>query len=166
MKSLNSLLALVAIGLVASPGIQAQNKTEPSSPTGAAARAQDSQRGPGAGQQGAGQMMNPEARVAALDRAVTLTPEQKTSITAIYTKARDEAGYDSGNPEANREKMQQSMQSTRSQVMALLTPEQKAKFEAMPQQGGMHGGPEGKAPHAGGQGQKTGDQSKAKNQSQ
>ena len=115
-------------------------------------------------------MMNPEARIEQLDRAVGLTPEQKTSIAAIYANARDEvqASRGSGDPQANREKMQQTMQSTRSQVMSLLTPEQMAKFEAMPRQGGMRGGPEGKGPKAGGKGKgpKGGGQGKGKNRGQ
>ena len=36
-------------------------------------------------QGGGGMRMTPEARVAAIDKAVTLTDDQKTKITAMYT---------------------------------------------------------------------------------
>ena len=86
-------------------------------------------------------MMTPEARVAALDKAVTLTDEQKAKITAMYTadmkKMQDlRAAQD---PDM-RTKMMAMRTDENSQIKALLTDEQKTKFDAflasMPQRGG------------------------------
>ncbi len=95
-------------------------------------------------------MMTPEARVAAIDKAVTLTDDQKTKITAIYTadmkKMQDlRAAQD---PDM-RTKMQAMRADENTQIKALLTDDQKPKFDAylasMPQgRGGGGGG--GQAP--------------------
>ena len=90
-------------------------------------------------------MMTPEARVAAIDKAVTLTDEQKAKITAMYTadmkKMQDlRAAQD---PDM-RTKMMAMRTDENSQIKALLTDEQKTKFDAylasMPQRGGGGGG--------------------------
>jgi periplasmic protein CpxP/Spy len=85
-------------------------------------------------------MMTAEARVQQLDEALTLTADQKTKVTAIYAKAQEDMRAmmrdGGGDQQANREKMMESMRTTRDQVRALLTDEQKAKFDAMPQRGG------------------------------
>ena len=93
--------------------------------------------------------MNADARVQQLDRALTLTADQKTQIKGIYAKAEEDMRAlmrdGGGDQQANRAKLRDSMQSTRDQVRALLTDEQKTKFDAMPAAGGQRGrGAEGK----------------------
>lgn len=89
---------------------------------------------------GKGGQMTVEARVDRLDQAVTLTAEQKTKITALY-KAQQEK-LQAIPQEERREKGMALMQETQKQVRALLTAEQQAKFDAMPQwgRGGQGGG--------------------------
>lgn len=99
-------------------------------------------------------MMSPEARVEQLDKAVSLTAEQKTKITEIYTKAQEDMraamrGGGGGDREAMREKMMDAMRKTREQVRALLTDEQKTKFDAMPQRGGGDQGGRGRGKRGG-----------------
>ena len=88
---------------------------------------------------GKGGQMTAEARVDRLDQAVTLTADQKTKITALY-KAQMEK-LQAIPQEERREKGQALMQETQKAVRALLTAEQQAKFDAMPQMG--RGGPGG-----------------------
>ncbi len=92
--------------------------------------------------------MNADARVQQLDRALTLSADQKTEIKAIYSKVEEgmrAQTRDGGDQQANRAKLRDTMQSTRDQVRALLTDEQKSKFDAMPQAGGQRGrGSDGK----------------------
>jgi Spy/CpxP family protein refolding chaperone len=135
MKTSQSFSLLVAIGALFVAGVQAQDQTAPS----------EGQRGKGRG----GQMMSPEARVEQLDKALTLTDDQKTKIKDIYTKAADDMraamkeGRD-GDREAARAKMMEKMRATRDQVRALLTDEQKKKFDEMPQRGGGDQGGRGR----------------------
>ena len=95
--------------------------------------------------------MTPEARVAAIDKAVTLTDDQKTKITAIYTadQAKMTALRTAQDPDM-RTKMMAMRTDENTQIKALLTDEQKPKFDAylasMPQGRGPGGG--GGAPPA------------------
>ena len=112
-------------------GVQAQDQKAPS----------EGRRGRGGQEQGGrGQMPSPEARVEQLDKALSLTDEQKTKIKEIYTKAGEEMRAamkeGGGDREAARGKMMERMRATRDQVRAVLTDEQKKKFDEMPQRGG------------------------------
>jgi Spy/CpxP family protein refolding chaperone len=117
-------------------GVQAQDQKAPSE----GRRGKDGQ--------GRGQMMSPEARVEQLDKALSLTDEQKTKIKDIYTKAGEEMRAamkeGGGDREAMRGKMMERMKATQDQVRALLTDEQKKKFDEMPQRGGGDRGGRGK----------------------
>jgi Spy/CpxP family protein refolding chaperone len=73
---------------------------------------------------GGGQMTT-EARIEALDKAVTLTADQKAKIKAIYDKV----------AAVPQEERRAKMTEARDAVRALLTAEQQAKFDAMPQPG-------------------------------
>ena len=92
--------------------------------------------------------MNPEKmiehRVAMLDKALSLTPDQKTAITALYTEQSqkmraemqqmraDKQGKEQPKPEdmqARREAMKAEQEAVDAKVAALLTDEQKVKFE-------------------------------------
>jgi protein CpxP len=107
---------------------------------------------------GGGGRMTPEARVAAIDKAVTLTDDQKTKITAIYTadqaKMADIRNSSNGDMQTMMTKMQAMRTDENNQIKALLTDEQKPKFDAylasLPQRGGRGGGgaPAGGAPPA------------------
>lgn len=140
MKTLKQTLIALTIGLLAASFASAQDDA---TKRGEGRRGRG---GPPAEGQGRGQMMNPEARVEQLDRALTLTADQKTKIKGIYAKTQEEMrsmmrnGRDAGGDQsANREKMQKLMQSSRDQVRALLTDEQKKKFDAMAPGGGGRG---------------------------
>ncbi len=95
--------------------------------------------------QGGGMRMTPEARVAAIDKAVTLTDDQKTKITAMYTADMKKmmALRDAQDPDM-RTKMMAMRTDENTQIKALLTDDQKPKFDAyvasMPQGRGPGGG--------------------------
>lgn len=103
---------------------------------------------------GGGGRMTPEARVAAIDKAVTLTDDQKTKITALYTADQKKmqdlmAAQD---PDM-RTKMMAMRTDENTQIKALLTDDQKPKFDAylasLPQRGGGgQRGPSGPPPAA------------------
>ena len=106
--------------------------------------------GPGGGQRGGGRGMSPEQQVARLEEAVgKLTDDQKTKITAIYTKQREKMREmmenQSGPPDdAARAKMQEAGKAVRAEIRALLTADQQTKFDAMPPPRGPGGrGPGG-----------------------
>ena len=104
---------------------------------------------------GGGMRMTPEARVAAIDKAVTLTDDQKTKITALYTADMKKmmALRDAQDPDM-RTKMMAMRTDENTQIKALLTDDQKPKYDAyvasMPQGrrggGGGQGGPPPAAP--------------------
>jgi Spy/CpxP family protein refolding chaperone len=149
MKNPKALALLLSLGLLGSGLLHAQDQN----PSGEGRRGKG-----GSAEGGRGAMMSPEARVEQLDKALTLTAEQKTKITAIYTKSAEEmraAMRDGGGDrEAAREKMMAAMQKTRGEVRALLTDEQKKKFDDMPQRGGGDQG--GRSGGGGGDGGKRG----------
>jgi Spy/CpxP family protein refolding chaperone len=96
-------------------------------------------------QGGGGMRMTPEMRVDSIDKAVTLTPDQKTKIMEIYTA--DQKKMDdlraAQDPDM-RTKMTGMRADENTQIKALLTPEQNTKFDAyvasMPRRGGGGGG--------------------------
>ena len=109
MKSPKFLIPVLILGLIASASLsQAQEK-----------------KGRGG--------MNPEARVEQIDKAVTLTADQKTKILAILEKAREE--MQAIPKEERKDKMADMMKAQNAKVRAVLTPEQQAKFDALPQGG-------------------------------
>ena len=76
----------------------------------------------------------PEQRIERLETAVgTLTAEQKKKITDIYAKSAEKMAN------ASQEERGTMMQAVQKEVRAVLTAEQQAKFDAMPQ-GGKGGG--------------------------
>ena len=97
---------------------------------------------------GGGGRMTPEARVAAIDKAVTLTDDQKTKITAIYTDDQKKM-MDMRNSGEDMQTLMPKIQAMRAEentkIKALLTDEQKPKFDAylaaQPQRGPGGGGP-------------------------
>jgi len=99
---------------------------------------------------GGGMRMTPEARVAAINTAVTLTDDQKTKITAIYTAdAKKMQDLMAAQDPDMRTKMTAMRTDENTQIKALLTDEQKPKFDAylaaQPQRGGGRGGAGGGA---------------------
>jgi protein CpxP len=94
---------------------------------------------------GGGGRMTPEARVAAIDKAVTLTDDQKTKITALYTAdAKKMADLRAAQDPDMRTKMMTMRTDENTQIKAMLTDDQKSKFDAylaaMPQGRGPGGG--------------------------
>ena len=102
---------------------------------------------------GGGMRMSPDDRVASLDKAVTLTDEQKTKIKAIY-EADMKKMMDLRNSGEDRStmmpKMMQMRQDENTQIKALLTDDQKPKYDAyvasMRRGPGGPGGPGGGSP--------------------
>ena len=98
-------------------------------------------------------MMSPDERVAQLDKALTLTEEQKTKIKDIYTKSGEEMRAvfreSGGDREAARNKMMELMRKTREDIRALLTDEQKKKFDELPQRGAGDQGGRGRGKRGG-----------------
>lgn len=90
-----------------------------------------------------GHDMNPEKaiemRVERLDKELGLTPEQKTAITAIFTrqaeqmKAKREQMSQNGE-RPSREQVRAQAQQLDAEVEAVLTAEQKAKYATLKQQ--------------------------------
>jgi Spy/CpxP family protein refolding chaperone len=96
---------------------------------------------------GGGMRMTSDQRVANLDKAVTLTDDQKVKVKAIYDADQKKmqdlmAAQD---PDM-RTKMMAMRQDERTQIRTLLTDDQKTKFDAMPQRGPGGGGGGGAAP--------------------
>lgn len=95
---------------------------------------------------GGGRMqMTPEAQVAALDKAVTLTDDQKTKATAMYTAdAKKMADLRASQDPDMRTKMMAMRTDEQTQIKAMLTDDQKTKYAAylasMPQGRGGGGG--------------------------
>ena len=102
-----------------------------------------------------------EKRVERLAEALSLTAEQKTQITKMYTEemqgmgkekiARKEPGEkpDEATMKAHKEEMKAKRDAVNARIEALLTPEQAAKFAEMQKHEGMrghHGPKHGKAP--------------------
>jgi Spy/CpxP family protein refolding chaperone len=91
---------------------------------------------------GGGRGMTAEAQVARLDEALALTADQKTKITAIFAKVQEKI---QALPQEERmAKGQELRTAANKEVRALLTPEQQAKFDAMPPPGRGGGGGRGK----------------------
>lgn len=94
---------------------------------------------------GGGMRMTPEMRVAAMDKAVTLTPEQKTKITALLADDQKKmmALRDAQDPDM-RTKMTAMRADENTKIKAMLTDDQKTKYDAylasMPQGRGPGGG--------------------------
>ena len=100
--------------------------------------------------QGGGGMgrMTPEARVAAIDKAVTLTDDQKTKITAILTddqKKMADMRASGEDMQTLMPKIQAMRADENTKIKALLTDDQKPKYDAylasQPQRGPGGGGP-------------------------
>jgi periplasmic protein CpxP/Spy len=85
-------------------------------------------------QGGGGRMqMTPEARVAAIDKAVTLTDDQKTKITALMTadmKKMMDIRSSGEDMTTARPKMMAIRTDENTQIKAMLTDDQKPKFDA------------------------------------
>jgi protein CpxP len=77
-------------------------------------------------------MMTSDQRVDALDKAVTLTPDQKTKVKAIYdADAKKMADLRASQDPDMRNKMMAMRTDENTQIKALLTDDQKTKFDAM-----------------------------------
>ena len=90
---------------------------------------------------GGGMRMTSDQRVAAVDKAVTLTDDQKVKIKAIYeADMKKMADMRAAQDPDMRTKMTAMRADENTQIKALLTDEQKPKFDAMPQGRGPGGG--------------------------
>lgn len=115
-------LTLLALGLLAAaPITRAADEPAP------APKHQKGEKGE-KGKRGAAGMA--KQRMNDIDAAVGLSADQKEKVTAIWAK---EAAAMKEIPAGERRgKAVDAMKSTRDQVRAVLTPEQQAKFDAMP----------------------------------
>jgi Spy/CpxP family protein refolding chaperone len=115
MKSMKVLVAALALCVMTSiPALQAQEK-----------------KGRGG--------MTPEQQIERIETAVgSLTADQKTKITAILAKSREEM---QGVPKEERKEKGAAMQKkSRADIRAVLTPDQQKKYDAMAQGGEGKGG--------------------------
>jgi Spy/CpxP family protein refolding chaperone len=99
----------------------------------------------GGGGGGRGGMMTSDQRVAAVDKAVTLTDDQKIKIKAIYeADMKKMADLRASQDPDMRTKMMAMRTDENAKIKALLTDDQKPKFDAylasMPQGRGPGGG--------------------------
>lgn len=89
--------------------------------------------GAGAGR-GRRQQESPEERVNHMKETLGLTDDQSAKLLAIFQKSRESGKAlreDTATPQdQKRAKFEELMKSTREEVAAVLTPEQKQKFEA------------------------------------
>jgi Spy/CpxP family protein refolding chaperone len=96
--------------------------------------AQDAKPAAGGAPGGHHGMPNPEERVNRMKTELGLTDEQSAKLLTIYQKAGESLKAlheDTATPQdQKRPKMEELMKSTRDEVLAVLTPEQKEKFEA------------------------------------
>jgi hypothetical protein len=86
----------------------------------------------GGGGGGRGMMMTSDQRVDALDKAVKLTADQKTKIKAIYDadmKKMMDLRNSGGDPKDMRPKMMAILTDENTQIKALLTDDQKPKYD-------------------------------------
>jgi Spy/CpxP family protein refolding chaperone len=127
-SSLKSLLAAAFVGLAVLPAL---SLAQP----------------PAGGGGGRGRGPTPEQSVARIEEGgITLSAEVKTKVMAIYTKAASD--MQAVPQEERREKGQAIRTAADKEVRALLTPEQQAKFDALPApaRGGRGPGGGGNAP--------------------
>ena len=111
MKLFKVLITTVALGVASASLVQAQEKK--------------------------GQM-TPEQQIERIETAVgSLTADQKSKITAIIAKGREEMA--AVPKEERKEKMGSMMQKQRADIRAVLTADQQKKYDEMPQ-GGRGGG--------------------------
>jgi protein CpxP len=99
----------------------------------------------GGGGGGRGMQMTPEARVTAIDKAVTLTDDQKTKLTALLTDDNKKmADLRAAQDPDMRTKMTAMRADENTKIKAMLTDDQKPKYDAyvasMPQGRGGGGG--------------------------
>jgi protein CpxP len=99
------------------------------------------ERGPGGGP-------SPKERLQILAQELNLTAEQKEKIGALLKQQMEQGRAlredTSLSREQKREQMEAMRKASRDQIRALLTAEQQAKFDALPQRG--PGGPRGERP--------------------
>ncbi len=90
----------------------------------------------------------PKERLQKMAEHLGLTAEQKEKVGAILKEQMEQGRAiredESLTREQRREKMQAFGKATREKIRAMLTPEQQAKFDAMPKRG--PGGPRGERP--------------------
>jgi type IV secretory pathway VirJ component len=96
-------------------------------------------------------MMTPEQQTDMLDKAVTLTPDQKTKVMAMYTAdAKKMADLRAAQDPDMRTKMMAMRTDEQTQIKALLTDDQKPKYDtflaSQPQGRGGRGGGGGGMP--------------------
>ncbi len=128
--TLKVLFTALALGVMAStPALRAQDDKAPST---------EAPKGGKGGKGGRG-MPSVDEEIARIDKAVTLTADQKAKIKDIISKTREQ--MQGLAPEDRRTKGRELMQAQRDQIRAVLTDEQKTKFDEMPQpQRGGKGG--------------------------
>ena len=105
----------------------------------------------GQGGQGSGARGGGGARFAAIMDQLDLTPDQKAQIRPILSDMRQKAMAAGSDPDARRTAFREGMKDALPKIEAVLTPEQKVKFEALRAQmrnGAGQAGPGGGAPAA------------------
>jgi len=130
VKRMRAAGILLCGALLAIAPAMAQQDAPPPPPQGGAQGPPPG--GPGGGRGG----MNPERRLEMMQRQLNLTPDQTTAIKAIFEdeRAKMEAARASDgslSPEDRRAKMMAMREEEKTKIEAILTPEQKTKYEEM-----------------------------------
>jgi protein CpxP len=133
MKSAGRRIGFAAAmlgGVLSVVAMSAQQDAPPPPPQGA--EQGPPQGGPG-GHGGRGGMMNPQRRIKMMTRELSLTPDQQTTIRQIFAdeEAKMQAQKDSGQPMPDRRAMMAMRQEQKAKIEAVLTPDQKTKYEEM-----------------------------------
>ena len=129
MKRVRSAGILLCAAVLAVVPVMAQQDAPPPAPQGDA-------QGPPPGGRGGRGGMNPERRLEMLQKQLDLTADQTTAIKAVFEDERTkmEAARSSDaslSPEDRRAKMMTMRQEENTKIEAVLTPDQKTKYEAM-----------------------------------
>jgi protein CpxP len=130
MKRVRSAGILLCGTVLAIAPAMALQCAPPAAPQG------DAQGPPPGGPGGRGGMMNPERRLKMMETQLNLTPDQSTAIRAIFederTKMEAARSADASlSPEDRRAKMMAMRQDENTKIEAVLTPDQKTRYEAM-----------------------------------
>jgi len=129
MKRVRSAGILVCGAVLAVVPAMARQCAPPAPPQGDA-------QGPPPGAPGGRGGMNPERRLEMMQRQLSLTPDQTTAIKATFADERSKmeaarSADASLSPEDRRAKMMARHEEENTKIEAVLTPDQKTKYEAM-----------------------------------
>jgi periplasmic protein CpxP/Spy len=144
MKSMKRAALLLTAGTIAAVMPAMMHAQDPAAPPAG----QQQGGGYGGGGRGGRGMMDPDQRLAMLDQQLTLTADQKASIKPILVDSQKKMMDLRNNSSLSRDDLRTQMMAIRTdqdtRIKAVLTADQKTKYDAMPRPGrpGGGGGPQ------------------------